>query len=250
MYQIYTPTELLSNQNIFLPLKNPIIQTKIDETKEKIYQIILQNYEKIDPIIREENVINANSHQLDLITQKMKSQVMAKDHEFSRKLIAYYRNNQIRNFDRGEILEVFKFIKYYVENDFSPIYDEFGMVMRFPDITKVPDWFEYNFYKVNGLDFITLTNIFADTIHISNGTPEGLPGTVNILGTTAYNRWRTKFENIVHLPLEYQPTDVLRDFGKKEEVFPVENKKLFTILPKVLESIRKAENLHLQNLVK
>lgn len=250
MYQTYTPTELLSHKNIFLPPKNPIIQTKIDETKEKLYKIILQNSEKIDPVIREENIINANSHQIDLISKKMKSEIIARDHEMSRKLIAYYRNGQILDSDRWEIHEIMNFVRYYVESGFSPIYDEFGMVMRFSN-SRIPDWFEHNFYDVENFEFTALTNIFADTIHISNGTPEGLPGTVNILGTTAYNRWLTKFENIVHLPLEYIPADILKNYSYNQEVTKTPDKKrLFTILPKVLESIRKAENLHLQNLVK
>lgn len=65
--------------------------------------------------------------------------------------------------------------------------------------------FAQNSYRVDGDDFRTLSSIFADMIHFSDGTPENFPGTLAILGTQAYSRHRGRYESKhVHLPIYTQ----------------------------------------------
>ncbi len=93
------------------------------------------------------------------------------------------------------------FLRYFVERGYSQIFDEFAVLYRFAQVDFLQD-FAQNSYRVDGDDFRTLSSIFADTIHFSNGTPENFPGTLAILGTQAYSRHRGRYESErIHLPI-------------------------------------------------
>lgn len=66
-------------------------------------------------------------------------------HDFSRKLIAYYRPTQINASARAEIQEIMRFLRYFIDSGYSPVFDEFGVVYRFPDTDILEEFREHSY---------------------------------------------------------------------------------------------------------
>ena len=149
---------------------------------------------------RFENIVAINAHQEHLLQQENIS-IMGQDHDTSRKLVAYYRGSQMTYGSAFQTQEIMHFLRYFVERGYSQIFDEFAVLYRFSQVEFLQD-FAQNSYRVDGDDFRTLSSIFADMIHFSDGTPENFPGTLAILGTQAYSRHRGRHKSKhVRLPI-------------------------------------------------
>ena len=144
--------------------------------------------------------------QADSLAQLNTTTVDAPNHEIHRKLVAYYRPTQIDYVSKMQVIEIMRFLQYYVEQWYSSLFDMFVIMYRFPD-TDLLDEFAQNSSTATGLNFQFLSSIYANTIHFSNGTPDFIPWTLPILWTTPHKRWKHKWENTtIHLPIEYITT--------------------------------------------
>lgn len=190
-----------SNRKIlFFGDKNPPTHHEVPLQKEELYQKILHIKKVISGDQRFENIVAINTHQEHLL-QKENISIMGQDHDTSRKLVAYYRGSQMAYGSAFQTQEIMHFLRYFVERGYSQIFDEFAVLYRFSQVEFLQD-FAQNSYRVDGDDFRTLSSIFADMIHFSNGTPENFPGTLAILGTQAYSRHRGRHKSKhVHLPI-------------------------------------------------
>ena len=185
---------------LFFGDKNPPTYHEVPSQKEKLYQKILHTKKVISNDQRFENIVALNAHQEHLLQQENIS-IMGQDHDTSRKLVAYYRGSQMAYGSAFQTQEIMHFLRYFVERGYSQIFDEFAVLYRFSQVEFLQD-FAQNSYRVDGDDFRTLSSIFADIIHFSDGTPENFPGTLAILGTQAYSRHRGRYESKhVHLPI-------------------------------------------------
>ncbi|MBB1553995.1 hypothetical protein HG442_001130, partial [Candidatus Gracilibacteria bacterium] len=189
-----------SRKILFFGEKNPPTYHEVPPENEKLYQQILQTKQQISDEQRFENIIALNAYQEHLLAEKNIG-VLGQDHDASRKLVAYYRGCQMTYESAFRTQELMHFLRYFVERGYSQIFDEFAVLYRFAQVDFLQD-FAQNSYRVDGDDFRTLSSIFADTIHFSNGTPENFPGTLAILGTQAYSRHRGRYESErIHLPI-------------------------------------------------
>ena len=185
---------------LFFGDKNPPTYHEVPSQKEKLYQKILHTKKVISDDQRFENIVAINAYQEHLL-QTENISIMGQDHDTSRKLVAYYRGSQMAYGSAFQTQEIMHFLRYFVERGYSQIFDEFAVLYRFAQVDFLQD-FAQNSYRVDGDDFRTLSSIFADTIHFSNGTPENFPGTLAILGTQAYSRHRGRYESErIHLPI-------------------------------------------------
>ncbi len=73
-----------------------------------------------------------------------------------------------------QVIEIMRFLRYYVEQGYSHLFDEFVVLYRFPD-TDILEGFAKNSHPATGTDFRILSSIYANTIHFSNGTPDFVP---------------------------------------------------------------------------
>ena len=185
---------------LFFGEKNPPTYHEVPPEKEALYQQILQTKQQISDEQRFDNIIALNAYQEHLLAEKNIG-VLGHDHDMSRKLVAYYRGSQMTYESAFRAQEMMRFLRYFVERGYSQIFDEFAVLYRFSQVEFLQD-FAQNSYRVTGDDFRTLSSIFADTIHFSNGTPENFPGTLAILGTQAYSRHRGRPRpEYLHLPI-------------------------------------------------
>ena len=198
---------------LFFGDKNPPTYHEVLSQKEELYQKILHIKKVISDDQRFENIVAINTHQEHLL-QKENISIMGQDHDTSRKLVAYYRGSQMAYGSAFQTQEIMHFLRYFVERGYSQIFDEFAVLYRFSQVEFLED-FAQNSYRVDGDDFRTLSSIFADIIHFSNGTPENFPGTLAILGTQAYSRHRGRYESKhVHLPID---TETCLRYKKKTQ---------------------------------
>ena len=185
---------------LFFGEKNSPTHHEISPQNEALYQKILDGKNIIPHDRRFENIVAVNALQEALLEEK-NIRVLGHDHDMSRKLVAYYRGSQMAYESSFRTREIMHFLRYFVERGYSQIFDEFAVLYRFSQVEFLQD-FAQNSYRVDGDDFRTLSSIFADTIHFSNGTPENFPGTLAILGTQAYSRHRGRYESErIHLPI-------------------------------------------------
>lgn len=194
---------------------------------------------------RFENIVALNAHQEHLL-QKENISIMGQDHDTSRKLVAYYRGSQMAYGSAFQTQEIMHFLRYFVERGYSQIFDEFAVLYRFSQLEFLQD-FTQNSYRVDGDDFRTLSSIFADIIHFSNGTPENFPGTLAILGTQAYSRHRGRYESKhVHLPIctqACQKTKTILDQKIRKNHEEKVLKNLEPTLEIMLQTLEKSEKI-------
>lgn len=81
------------------------------------------------------------------------------------------------------------FLKYYIENGYSQLFNTLIVVYREFDEDFVPE-FSANSIDVQGKNFEVYSSLFANVIHLSDGTPNFLPGTLPILANAPIYRWR------------------------------------------------------------
>lgn len=239
----------LKNTDIFLPEKNtPSTPIQITKHYHDLYSRVLNAYTPCHKTEREERIILINAHQESLIQSQYQSRVVPSMHDFERKLIAYYRPTQINALARLQIQEIMRFLRYYVEAGYSPVFSEFGVVYRFPQTDSLEEFSPYA-YTVTGGDFRALSNIYANTVHFSSGTPEDIPGSISILGTTPYQQHRHRTD-VVHLPLEYQRIDpiaqrrVLSPASEKQlQRYIQDPARIIAVLKKVLSTVHATERI-------
>lgn len=166
MKRILTP-----GYNIILPKKNPTNTSisKIQDFQKKI----LEPLQKVSHEERDENIFLINSWQESLLKEKYDIKIIQSEHENYRKLVAYYRPTQITESAKIEIQIIMEFLRVYVENGYSPVFNEFSVVYRLPQTDKLKN-FSHNEYLAENEDFKLISTIFADTIHFSDGTPENI----------------------------------------------------------------------------
>lgn len=73
-----------------------------------------------------------------------------------------------------QVLEIMRFLRYYVEMGYSSLFDDFVVLYRFPEHDMLEE-FSRNSSDATGEDFRNLSSIYANTIHFSNGTPDFMP---------------------------------------------------------------------------
>lgn len=128
----------------------------------------------------------------------------------------YYRGSQVDNESRKKIIDIMRFLRYYVENGYSTLFDSFAVVYRHPENELLQEFRDCSL-GVDGVDFEIYTSLYANVVHFSDGTPNFLPGTLPILANAPIKRWKMRdikanpvsiYERpYVHLPLSFVNTD-------------------------------------------
>lgn len=245
------------NSSIYMPSpisipweKSLVTPTWLIKSSKKV----LETLDPIDPKKREENILLVNDKQNWLLQQNGTSVISwEKNDEFHRKLVVYFRPTQINYVSRVQVIEIMRFLQYYVEQGYSSLFDDFMVLYRFPD-TDMLDEFEKNSHPATGIDFRLLSSIYANTVHFSNGTPDFIPGTIPILGTTPHKRWKQHMGRYVHLPLEYETVEkighrhgIISPSERKNGKEITESRKLIPVLNTVLQTIQKTEAIMIKN---
>jgi len=172
-----------------------------------------------------------------------------------RTLNFYFREMQWSFLPHFEVIS--DFIKFYIDNWFSKVWSEYRVITRNPWENKLGN---SKWMHDSHMGFRALSSIYADTIHITHGTPESqIPGTHFILwkaitqdewDVLEYGKIDTiSQEQYTELDLDYfwgNTWYFTRDWNWKFDSW-IPNISMHEILKKVLSALINAEEKIIQN---
>ncbi len=145
--------------------------------------------------LRQQNIALINSYQ-DRILQQSDFNIQQKLCDpRDRALIVYYRWSQMESSSCDLAQSIIYLVKKYVEWWHSRIFNKFYIVYRYNEKDFLPEFAENSVFPTR-MAFEIFTALYANTIHLSEGTPNFLPGTlpilangtiINVDGSTACN---------------------------------------------------------------
>jgi len=115
--------------------------------------------------------------------------------ERQRTLNFYNRNNQWAYIPHYDLI-VF-IIRHYIDNNYSSVWNNIRVLERSLPTQNI-GWVDSEYYCLDA--FRAKAWIFADTIHLTHGTPEKTPGTHSIVWTAIYTDTK-KIEDIDSTPV-------------------------------------------------
>jgi hypothetical protein len=134
--------------------------------------------------------------------------------ERDRTLNFYYRQAQW-SFD-PHFESISKCIKYYIENGYSKVWNNYRIISRHPHTQTL--WNDESLYK-ELIEFRSMSAIYADTIHLTHGSPElQIPWSHFILweaitrDTNTENDWNLNFPCKMNKICQHQYTELDLDY--------------------------------------
>lgn len=203
------------------------ISFTIEVIKSTVNQVLSKNAENYDQILRNcsRTALAHRKRNIDMVN-RFQDQILASEwfylmirnlvHRDSRTLVIYYRWSQMDEGSQYMAIEIMRFLRYYVENGYSTLFDSFAVVYRHPENELLQEFRDCSL-DVKGVEFEIYTSLYANVVHFSDGTPNFLPGTLPILTNAPIKRWKMRDvkanpvsiseRSYVHLPLSFVNTD-------------------------------------------
>lgn len=162
----------------------------------------------------------------------------------SRTLNFYYRAGQGAFRPHFEILV--RLLQDYIDWNNSQIWTDFRVLQRWSSHEKDLGWIEMS--QATGNEFRSQSSIYADTIHLTHGTPEMIPWTHAIVGKWVY-RDGHKLKGIYYSKGEYSRIPLIyAKEGHKDGLWFPTNATIQEICEVVLTSLQNAEKRILANI--
>lgn len=168
---------------------------------DEIILIKLRNLKVANSKLRKQNIAKINKKQR---TDRNEMTIWYKIWPNDRRLAFYYRGVWQWAYD-PHYTPMIKFIKAYIEWWYSEVFSIFSLISR--QSWEYPNEFESDYLDVEWTSFQIATNIYTNTIHLNDWTPEFEWGTIPILWSSItkneHRKWIIWNNDYVDLDLFY-----------------------------------------------